>query len=369
MFLSLKVPFECFQALELLEIMHVRWNRNPHSSSDRWNQTCFSLQRNIWNFLGVGIFLLAWFTPSILAMVLRSLGTWNNWEKTLMLLVGVGVWKKHGSFLRNHTGARREVEAADKFSVWNSIFVSRPLQTEKCISLSLSVSLCISFSFYPFSTMVFLMFWEEFGNGCSSHPLSMIFHKFCGNLKNGYLSSSSCFINDFLMFWEDSESKSGSSSHPFSNDFAHINMLQLEECTSFFLMLFQWFSTQFWEELWIRKWLLLSSFFRWFWSCFAATWRMYFFLPHVFLSWLSPCFENSSESESGCSSHPFGMFFVTFWEEFWISSTVYEIWFFLMVDLGMADKDGIGDCKGREIEACSCGGSLQPSSFETHSWH
>jgi len=75
-----------------------------------------------------------------------------------MLLVGVGVWKKHGSFLRNHTGARREVEAADKFSVWNSIFVSRPLQTEKCISLSLSVSLCISFSFYPFSTMVFLMF-------------------------------------------------------------------------------------------------------------------------------------------------------------------------------------------------------------------
>jgi hypothetical protein len=48
-----------------------------------------------------------------------------------MLLVGVGVWKKHGSFLRNHTGARREVEAADKFSVWNSIFVSRPLQTEK----------------------------------------------------------------------------------------------------------------------------------------------------------------------------------------------------------------------------------------------
>jgi hypothetical protein len=40
-----------------------------------------------------------------------------------------------------------------------------------------------------------------------------------------------------------------------------------------------------------------------------------------------------------------------------------------MVDLGMADKDGIGDCKGREIEACSCGGSLQPSSFETHSWH
>jgi hypothetical protein len=63
------------------------------------------------------------------------------------------------------------------------------------------------------------------------------------------------------------------------------------------------------------------------------------------------------------------MFFLTFWEEFWISSTVYEIWFFLMVDLGMAGKDGIGDCKGRKIEACSCGGSLQPSSFETHSWH
>lgn len=91
----------------------------------------------------------------------------------------------------------------------------------------------------------------------------------------------------------------------FFNDFAQINMLQLEECISFFLMLFQWFSTQFWEEFWIRKWLLLSSFFRWFWSCFAATWRMYFFLPHAFSSWLSTCFEKSSESESGCSSHPF----------------------------------------------------------------
>jgi hypothetical protein len=47
--------------LSSLEIMHLRWKRNPHSSSDRWNQTCLSLQRKKLEFSRSWIFFTCLF--------------------------------------------------------------------------------------------------------------------------------------------------------------------------------------------------------------------------------------------------------------------------------------------------------------------
>jgi hypothetical protein len=201
------------------------------------------------------------------------------------------------------------------------------LQTEKCVSLSLSLSLSLCASL---SRVILSQWWFS---SCFEKSLEIVaplilFQRFSTSFAATWRMCifpppyASSMI--FLMFWEDSESKSGSYSLPFSMILLTYICCNLKNVS-------------------------VSS------SCYF----------NDFLH----SFEKSFESESGCSSHPFWMFFLIFWEEFWISSTVYEIWFFLMVDLGMADKDGIGDCKGREIEACSCGGSLPPSSFETHSWH
>ncbi len=183
MFLSLKVPFECFQALELLEIMHLRWKRNPHSSSHRWNQICLCLQRKIWSFLGVAFFLLACFTTSILAMMQRSLWKWNNWEKTLMLLVGVGVWKKTWEFSQEPYRSKKR-----SWSSWQALCVEFYLCIKAFanwkMSLSLSHTLCLSLC-ASLSPVILSQWWfsscfEKILNQKEVPPLSL-FQWFCSH--------------------------------------------------------------------------------------------------------------------------------------------------------------------------------------------